>query len=147
MKNSVLIMMMFLCFSCGNVDSKDWEGCELKEPTYTPTLHEPSELAVLMNEMYTLSDSVKGMLQNDSGVVFDRTFEEIIGAQSVNDRVEEESFTVMANAYINAIKSFNETERGNKKMKFNSMVDACMNCHEQICFGPMSRIKKLYITP
>jgi cytochrome c553 len=33
----------------------------------------------------------------------------------------------------------------NAKSHFNNGVDACIQCHQQKCGGPIPRIKKLYI--
>ena len=33
----------------------------------------------------------------------------------------------------------------NKEKSYNTMVDACISCHEVKCGGPIDRIKTLYI--
>ena len=37
------------------------------------------------------------------------------------------------------------SDDSNKKKNFNSMVNACIECHKVKCSGPIERIKKLYI--
>jgi len=38
-----------------------------------------------------------------------------------------------------------KTSKSNIPEVFNHMIDDCMNCHKQMCPGPMVKIKKLYL--
>lgn len=139
---SFIGLSLFLMVSCTETTEKE-ESC--KKPEKEMIDHVPSELAVLMDKMYKTADSVKNSLvQKDSLAIFSLNQETLLTAKSVNERVETPEYTAYAKAYLNLLNAFNES-REDRIMKFNSLVDGCMNCHEQICHGPTARIKKLYI--
>ena len=40
---------------------------------------------------------------------------------------------------------YKQKDEVSQKKSFNKMVDACIQCHEVKCQGPIDRIQKLYI--
>lgn len=138
----ILLLVTLLTLACNQEPKKEEESCT--KPSKKMIDHVPSEMAILMDNMYRVSDSIKQEYKTDSTVVISFNQDNLLKAESVNERVESPEFETMAKTYLSLLKSFNEAKH-NRKKKFNNMVDGCMNCHEQICQGPMVRIKKLYI--
>lgn len=137
---SFLLVVSILFFTCSENEKE--KNCS--KPSKEFITHTPSEMSILMNEMYLVSDSVKQTLEINSSITIDYDQNSLLTAKSVNERVETKEFEVMAKSYLSLLKDFNDS-RKNRIEKFNNMIDGCMNCHEQICYGPTARIKKLYI--
>ena len=55
-------------------------------------------------------------------------------------------FKEQANNFIAAQEQIYQDPK-NAEAHFNAGVDACIQCHEVKCAGPIARIKKLYIKP
>jgi len=59
--------------------------------------------------------------------------------------VASETFHMYARAYHNALEMIDESEEDDVPIAYTAMVESCMNCHREMCQGPMVRIKKLYL--
>jgi len=117
----------------------------------TPTQRKPypknpdSELTLLMRKMYDYYDQVGDSIQIPHYHKHVQAFEELHTAKAtVHAKSESALYQAMAAAYLSAVTDLNATQT-NRDSSFNIVVDQCMNCHEQLCPGPMVRIKNLYI--
>jgi len=103
-----------------------------------------SELALLMRQMAAESDSIRAaVLSGRDHPVWTR-LQQLHTATPTDANVTGPVFEGFANAFIHSVKSF-EASDSLRKMHFNSVVDGCMQCHQEFCPGPMKRIAKLYI--
>lgn len=129
-------MAFILCVQCADQSTP-------KKSRFT--MAQDSELTLLMREMYNYFDSVKVDIKNGTFTDQIKTFQEIHRAVATSpEKSSSELYKAMATVYSNAANQVNNLEF-NRIASFNSMVDNCMNCHKQMCTGPMVRIKKLYI--
>lgn len=103
-----------------------------------------SELALLMREMFTESDSLRNLVLEAKELSGLRKFETIHSAVATDPSVRGPVFDAFSDAYINSIKKLEKADTSTV-FNFNRMVDQCMNCHTEFCPGPRKRIKKLYI--
>lgn len=103
-----------------------------------------SELALLMRDMFTESDSLKQLVENGRQLSGLRRFEEIHSAIPTDSTVRGPVFDAFAQNYIASLKQLEQAD-SSTIFNFNHMVDQCMNCHTEFCPGPKRRIKKLYI--
>lgn len=104
-----------------------------------------SELTLLMREMYDYYDEVKVDIQNNQKPTKIRNFLEMHSAVATEPSKSESAlYKAMTTVYLESAKRLNTTTPDLPKV-FNEMVDNCMNCHKQMCPGPMVKIKKLYI--
>lgn len=104
-----------------------------------------SELTLLMRDMYDYYDSLKVHVENGNLPDNIRDFAEIHQAVSTEpSKAESPLYKAMSTVYLDSAKRFN-TSKNNTKELFNIMIDNCMNCHQQMCPGPMVKIKKLYV--
>lgn len=102
-----------------------------------------SPLQETMRGMYDYFDLVKKELAEG------KTIEEVAAFEHImTDRPTEHgkntttAYKTMAASYFAAINQMNidpTTEA------YNAIVQSCMDCHQQVCPGPMVRIKKLYL--
>ncbi len=140
-KKSILIFILLsftilLLSNCANKQSCD-------KPKYTMAID--SELTLLMRDMYNYYDSVKSEVVDGSLDEDIKTFTEIHKAVATSpEKTLSPLYQAFATNYIQSVNHINQSDK-NRKDAFNLMVDNCMNCHQQMCPGPMVRIKKLYI--
>jgi len=86
------------------------------------------------------ADIIKGELSEEV-----KTFQDIHTAVATTpEKISNELYQGLASIYVNSAKRLNRPNV-NKRDAFNLMIDNCMSCHQQMCPGPMVRIKKLYI--
>ncbi len=106
-----------------------------------------SELALLMREMHTDGMKTKQQLLDGKTPEIKVKYEKLFTAKATEPKkVASSEYAAYATIYETAVKNFLE-RRGNTQVEsYTTMVDACMNCHQQICPGPMVKIKKLYLS-
>lgn len=130
-----LLTSTFIACSGGNTSSK--KG--ILHP------NNDSELTLLMREMYDYYDSLKVDIQNGDLPSEFRNFSEIHSAIATQpSKSESPLFKAMSTVYLESAERLNES-KSNMPQVFNHMIDNCMNCHQQMCPGPMVKIKKLYL--
>jgi len=133
----ILITLLFTLSNCSN-------GSNNSNQTI---LHpnKDSELTLLMREMYDYYDVLKTDIQKGEMPDKVREFKEIHKAVSTEpSKAESPLYKAMSTAYLESAKRLNSS-KDNLPEVFNVMVDNCMNCHKQMCPGPMVKIKKLYL--
>lgn len=147
MKNLFLgFFISVICFSCKNEETVSNAG---KTDNTTSgkkfDMYEMSEMASLMEQMYVDNENLKKrILKGDTIGAFPNHFLEIHAAVMTDEQENDAFFKAQAANFISAQKLIYEDPK-NAKEHFNAGVDACVQCHEVKCGGPIPRIKKLYI--
>ena len=143
MKFSFYFLVLLLCFSCVEKKTSCTECDEEKEAL---VMYEPSELATLMLEMYDANQNWKEeILKGNIPSSFPEKFKSMQGAESVNESTDGEFYNSMTDAYLKSIDDLTSATSENAKEKYNNMVNVCIQCHQQICPGPIMKINKLII--
>lgn len=150
MKNFLLILVILFSFSCQE-KVNECNSCDEEVKTEAVAneelvMYEPSELATLMQEMYEENkdwkeEILKGNIPKD----FPEKYKTIHSAQSTNENAGSEFYNGMASSYIKTIEELTNASPENAKERYNNMVNVCVQCHLQVCPGPVVRIKKLLI--
>ncbi|MEM9547785.1 MAG: hypothetical protein AAGA77_17515 [Bacteroidota bacterium] len=133
---SIFLMVIFLS-NC--TDSSNTKSQTILYP------NNDSELTLLMREMFTYYENLK--LDIERGTIPDkvREFKEIHSAVATEpSKSESPLYKAMSTVYLESAKKL-QNSKDNMPEVFNNMVDNCMNCHKQMCPGPMVKIKKLYL--
>ena len=124
-------------FSCSNQEKQNIEATNFP--------NKDSELAILMRDVVENTEKVKNQIVNGEEIDFFIEFEKLHTAVPTDSEVRDDGqFTSFANNYIFTVKKLINTN-GDKKELYNTMIQSCVNCHQQICPGPVKRIKKLRI--
>ena len=145
MKKIFFVVLFFSLFSCQKqekiVDEKKCAtGNEKKLEMY-----QMSEMSALMEQMYVDNQRLKERIQKGDTIgKFTQHFLKIHEAVMTDDSDNDEFFKVQAAKFIKAQELIYKDPK-NAKEHFNTGVDACIQCHQQKCGGPIPRIKKLYI--
>ena len=115
---------------------KDEDGFEMYQMT---------EMAALMEQMYVDNKRLRErIIKGESVGSFPEHYMKIHTAAMTDPSENDAFFKARAKAYIEAQKQLYADPK-NAKAHFNAGIDACVQCHEQKCGGPLVRIKKLYI--
>lgn len=106
-----------------------------------------SELALLMREMHDDGLETKKQLLAGKTAEINVKYEKLFTAKATEpEKVASPEYAAYATIYETAVKNFLERSGNEQVDSYKTMVDACMNCHQQICPGPMVKIKKLYLS-
>ena len=106
-----------------------------------------SELALLMREMHENGMVVKQQLLDGQNPELTVDCEKLLTAKATEpEKVADPRYAGYARAYEDAVKSFKQEYNSDRVGTYKTMVDACMNCHKEVCPGPMVKIKRMYLS-
>lgn len=148
MKKVVSGVCLLLVLGCmQKKDSATTEVCteSSKKNVEKYKMYEMSEMSALMEQMYANNQQLKQRIkQGDTLGKFPNHFLKIHNAVMTDVSENDAFFKTQAAIFIKAQELIYEDPKKGKQ-HFNEMVNACVQCHEHSCSGPISRIKKLYI--
>ena len=108
-------------------------------------MYEMSEMSLLMEQMYVDNERLKQrIIKGDTIGKFPNHFLKIHSSVMTDEQENDTFFKQHANAFIKS-QELIYLDSKNAKKHFNASIDACVQCHEVKCVGPIIRIKKLYI--
>ncbi len=142
----VLLFLVLTVISCQNKESNaaEAEKCEPKSEKKLE-MYQMSEMAALMEQMYVDNKRLKERIQKGDTIgQFPQHFLRIHEAVMTDESENDAFFKEQAAKFIKAQEMIYKDPK-NAKEHFNTGVDACIQCHQQKCGGPIPRIKKLYI--
>lgn len=142
------MVLIFAC-SCGKKqETAKEETCSSKikvEKEGKFKMYEMSEMSTLMEQMYVDNQRLKQRIQKGDTIgAFPNHFLEIHKAVMTDPSENDAFFKDQAAQFIKAQELIYQDPK-NAKEHFNDGVNACIQCHEVKCAGPIQRIKKLYI--
>ena len=109
------------------------------------TMYKMSEMSALMEQMYAENQQLKTrILKGEKIGEFPNHFLKIHQAVMTDSTENDAFFKEQAQLFIAAQAQIYKDPK-NAQAHFNAGVDACIQCHQVKCAGPISRIKKLYI--
>lgn len=113
-----------------------------KESKTEGVLYKPSELASTMRNMYLNMKVVNNLL--DSGVFIPDSlltgYESMLTDTPTNPEEIGAKFAGFAEGWLSELETF-KTEPNIDN--YNSLMNACVHCHQSFCPGPIKKIKKL----
>jgi cytochrome c553 len=147
MKKLLVLLFVFSIVSCQKKDEKENEVAS--EPVKTEEkefeMYQMSEMAALMEQMYVDNQRLKDrIIKGDTIGKFPQHFLNIHKAVMTDEEDNDAFFNEQAALFIKSQELIYQDPK-NAKEHFNKGVDACVQCHQQKCTGPIPRIKKLYI--
>ena len=111
------------------------------------TMYKMSEMSALMEQMYAENQQLKARIQKGEKIgPFPSHFLKIHQAVMTDSTENDAFFKEQAQLFIAAQEQIYKDPK-NAQAHFNAGVDACIQCHQVKCAGPIARIKKLYIKP
>jgi len=138
-----LVLFLLVLIGCAQKEAKQ----ECKSPKKKVlTMYKMSEMSALMEQMYAENQQLKArILKGEKIGEFPNHFLKIHQAIMTDSTENDAFFKEQAQLFIAAQAQIYKDPK-NAQAHFNAGVDACIQCHQVKCAGPISRIKKLYIT-
>jgi hypothetical protein len=138
-----LVLFLLVLMGCAQKEAKQ----ECKSPKKKAlTMYKMSEMSALMEQMYAENKQLKArILKGEKIGEFPNHFLKIHQAVMTDSTENDAFFKEQAQLFIAAQEQIYKDPK-NAQAHFNAGVDACIQCHQVKCAGPISRIKKLYIT-
>jgi hypothetical protein len=147
MKNSlVLLVCMVSFFNCTKKETNPKEeSCSKGSKDKSFKMYQMSEMSTLMEQMFVDNQRLRVRIQNGDTIgKFPNHFLKIHQAVMTDSTENDLFFKVQAKEFIKA-QELIYLDPKNAKQHFNEGVNACIQCHEVKCSGPIPKIKKLYI--
>ena len=109
-------------------------------------MYEMTEMASLMEQMYVDNQRIKQKIENNESDFgeFPEYYLKIHSAE-MTDPDDFDDFFKSEALKFEEFQKLVYTDTSDVKTNFNNMVNACIECHQKKCTGPIERIKKLYI--
>lgn len=137
----VVFSILFLSCNQSKLENKDKNSEKPKEEFQ---MYEASEMAILMEQMYVYNVQLRDkIIKKKSLGKLPDYFSKISKATMTKGKERDAFFNEKASVFIKAQSEIYKSK--NTKESFNTMVNACISCHEVKCGGPIERIKTLYI--
>lgn len=136
------IVVIFLWMSC---QSNPEETLITNTNTHEPSV---SELALLMRQMHVDAKQWRQqIIAGDSLGTAPDYFAQILIATPTESRTPSQQtfFASQVADYTGAGTALFDTSVTPLPEKYNILVTRCINCHKQLCPGPVKTIRKLYI--
>ena len=106
-----------------------------------------SELALVMRQMHDNGMEVKQQLINGEKPELKYECSKLYTAKATEpEKVASPIYEGYARSFEASVKTFDQEFNSDKIGSYQRMVDACMNCHQEVCPGPMRKIKKMYLS-
>ncbi len=147
MKNSLLLLVCIVFFfNCAKKETNTNEvSCSKEAKGKSFKMYQMSEMSTLMEQMYVDNQRLSVRIQNGDTIgKFPNHFLKIHQAVMTDSTENDLFFKVQAKEFIKAQELIYQDPK-NAKQHFNEGVNACIQCHEVKCSGPIPKIKKLYI--
>ena len=138
-----VIICCILCLSFLSCQNKD-KGAQANKDY---VMYEPSEMALLMEEMYKVNERIKqDILDGKTPEKFPEEFLNIHTAELSDFKKRNVTFESFSRLYIDKQQElFDSSTNQEARERFNQAINLCISCHQTECTGPIPRIKKLLI--
>lgn len=148
MKHLLLLVLSTVFFlGCNSKKEDTTENCATEASVNVDgfEMYQMSEMAALMEQMYVDNQLLKErILKDDTIGKFPEHFTKIHEAVLTDETDKDGFFRAQAASFIKAQELIYQDPK-NAKEHFNNGIDACIQCHQVKCGGPIPKIKKLYI--
>jgi predicted transcriptional regulator YdeE len=141
----VIIILLFALFGACNNKSSESE----KTTAVAGESGKVSELAAYMREVHAQSLYFKLQLSNEQmpeiSEDYHKRLKDIFSAEPTDPKAIDETFEKYAQDFLLENQLFFAASKEEKIFSFNNMINSCVNCHKELCPGPIKKINKLKI--
>jgi hypothetical protein len=111
-----------------------------------------SELALLMRKMAGWNDTLRARISRNGSLTAEDLkplpdYRMLLTAKPTDAHLDRETFAPLASLYLGQVDQFSASGQDvNQQVRnYNSMVKACVACHQNFCGGPLVRINKMFL--
>lgn len=143
MKAFLSLVVLFCLFNCNNSGKDTSKSNE----AFVYDMYEPSEMSILMNEMYDYNMKMKQeIIDGQTPAEFPEQFLAIHTAELSSFKSRNDTFEAYSKLFIEKQQElFNPESQTDLKLRYNTTINLCISCHTTECTGPIPKIKKLLI--
>lgn len=103
-----------------------------------------TELALLMRAMYDEGMELKEELASGKNLDLHLKHATILTAEATEPKkAASPEYKSFADYYLLTVQQLKDKKHPDPEKAYDAMVNACMNCHEAMCPGPIVKIKKM----
>lgn len=139
----IVLSLAFLVsvFSCNHAK----KGDSVEKEDFVYDMYEPSEMSVLMNEMFAYNEKLRQEISKGNvPTEFPSKFLNIHTAELSEFKSRNETFQAYSKLFIESQEAiFDANSNSDIKERYNSAINLCVSCHTTECTGPIPKIKKL----
>ncbi|WP_138433752.1 hypothetical protein [Winogradskyella algicola] len=137
-------VVLLLCFNCK--DETESKPADKKEKPEL-IMHQPSEMANLMNGMYAYNLQIKQQIINgEIPVSMPLDLMKLHSAEMSNGHARTAVWNSKVDGFITAQQMVVDTlSNVELKERYNTAINNCLACHKTECTGPIPKIRKLLI--
>lgn len=141
---ALFLLFSLTVFSCKN-EEKVTEQPEKKKPALI--MHEPSEMAALMNGLYAFNLQAKNqIIAGETPTQLPMDLLRMHSAEMTKGKERTPVWNSFVNVFIESQQAVSDTlSQETFKDRHNSTINNCLACHKTECVGPIPKIKKLLI--
>ena len=144
MLNRILscLLLLLLC-SCEEPASQQVDQSpQVIRPSGNP--NGDSELALLMRDLFdSHMDMRKALMQGEKPDLPEYLANIHTAEATEPEKAASAAYKSMGDAYLIAARQYQDASIAEAPEAYTLMVNQCLNCHQSMCPGPMSKIKKL----
>jgi cytochrome c553 len=105
-----------------------------------------SDLSKLMRTMTSDAKKLREKVQKGDKIpMFYKKYKRIYSAAVSSDSKKGDEFEALATAFLTNCERLHRADANNQKLAYNSLVTACIRCHEKYCPGPLSMLKRMIL--
>lgn len=142
----LVALAMTVIYACGEAPKpvQKEEVKKVKKRSLNP--NGDSELALLMRSMFEEAEQIKEQVKKGEKPQIKLDHGKILTAHATEpEKAASKEFKDFAKMYLANLEQLKKAKPENVEMVYQSLVQSCMSCHQQLCPGPVVRIKKLRI--
>lgn len=103
-----------------------------------------SELALLMREMTSDMERLRAHVHAGEHAASEAGTDRLFTASATEpEKAASEAFKVFGESYLHVARTLENTPDSLQGPVYDQLVQACANCHQALCPGPLVRIEKL----
>ncbi len=103
-----------------------------------------SELALLMRAMADEAEMIKAKIEKGEVPEVKVDYHEILTATATEpEKKSSPTYKVFAETHIQSMQLLEDSDTSRMLSLYDNMISNCINCHKELCPGPLVRIKKL----
>ena len=103
-----------------------------------------SELALLLREMTSDMERLRARIHKGEHAASEASIDHLFSANATEpEKAASEAFKVFGESYLHVAHTLEHTPDSLQGKVYDQLVQACGNCHQALCPGPLVRIEKL----
>ena len=134
-------LVLFIYSACSTQEKKEEKEVKM-EQSVNP--NGDSELAILMRQMADEAELIKAQIEKGETPKVSVDYNEILTATATEpEKKATAAYGAFAEAHIQNMQLLEDSDTARMLSLYDNMINNCINCHQELCPGPLVRIEKM----